>query len=65
MISVSDKIVRKSFEALTNFLDDPEIYDGMPICLQVVSRRRMDEFCCAATGVIEKALKEYKDQSKQ
>ena len=49
--------VRDGAEALTTIIDDPEIFDGLPVSLQLVGRRFEDEKVLAILDFIEDAVK--------
>lgn len=46
----------KIFNVLTSYLDDIDLVDGMPICVQIVGERFGDEKAMAVAKVVDKLV---------
>lgn len=43
------------------FTDDPEVFHGLPVGLQLVGRTLEEEAVIAMTEIVDRALKDLKD----
>ena len=43
--------------------DDPEIYDGAPVCLQIVGRKYSEEKTWAIAKILSRTLQTYGDRT--
>jgi Asp-tRNA(Asn)/Glu-tRNA(Gln) amidotransferase A subunit family amidase len=57
MSSVSFPIYRmRVFDVLTSYLDDIDLVDGMPICVQIVGERFGEEKAMAVAKVVDRLM---------
>ena len=55
------KIIDLLFRFVFPPLDDPELFHGLPIGLQLVGRTLEEEAVIAMTEIVDRALKDFKE----
>ena len=55
------KIIDLLFRFVSSLSDDPELFHGLPIGLQLVGRTLEEEAVIAMTEIVDRALKDFKE----
>ena len=55
------KIIDLLFRFVLSLSDDPELFHGLPIGLQLVGRTLEEEAVIAMTEIVDRALKDFKE----
>ena len=55
------KIIDLLFRSVFSLSDDPELFHGLPIGLQLVGRTLEEEAVIAMTEIVDRALKDFRE----